>query len=141
MIAQPSDRDRVVLVADDDEDILALVTLDLEADGFKVLAARDGDEALRLALEQGPNLVILDVVMPRLSGYEVATRIREDDALGGTPVILLTAGVEPADILRGFRAGADDYVTKPFNLDELRTRIRALLSVSEARIRAAGSNG
>jgi DNA-binding response OmpR family regulator len=122
----------VVLVADDEEDILELVRFDLEAEGYGVVTARDGTEALRLALEHMPGVAILDVLMPGLGGFEVTQRVRESKALDGTAVILLTARSGIVDILEGFRAGADDYLTKPFEPEELRTRVRVLLERREA---------
>ena len=129
----------VVLVADDDEDIRSLVSFDLEAEGFEVLQAHDGEAALAVALGRLPDLAVIDVVMPKLDGYEVTRRIRERTALDRTPVILLTARAQVSDIIRGFHVGADDYVTKPFQPDELRTRVRALLSLrSSPRYRRSG---
>jgi DNA-binding response OmpR family regulator len=117
----------LVLVADDDEDILTLVTFRLERAGYEVLAARDGEEALRLAIEHAPGLAVLDVMMPKLDGYEVTTRLRQNEATRRMPVILLTARVQEADIARGFEAGADDYVKKPFSPQELGARVQAIL--------------
>jgi DNA-binding response OmpR family regulator len=116
-----------VLVADDDHDILALVSFRLERAGFDVVAAQDGEEALRLAVEHAPDLAILDVMMPKLDGYEVTTRLRQNDSTRRIPVILLTARVQEADIARGFEAGADDYVKKPFSPQELGARVQAIL--------------
>jgi DNA-binding response OmpR family regulator len=117
----------LVLVADDDPDILTLVGFRLERAGYEVLAARDGEEALALALERQPDLAILDVMMPKLDGYEVTQRLRDNHATSGMPVILLTARVQEADITRGFEAGADDYIKKPFSPQELRARVQAIL--------------
>ncbi len=117
----------VVLVADDDHDILTLVSFRLERAGYDVVAARDGEEALRLALERVPDLAVLDVMMPKLDGYEVTARLRQNTATRRMPVILLTARVQEADIARGFEAGADDYVTKPFSPQELGARVQAIL--------------
>jgi DNA-binding response OmpR family regulator len=117
----------LVLVADDDPDILTLVGFRLERAGYEVLPARDGDEALALALERQPDLAILDVMMPKLDGYEVTQRLRDNAATSGMPVILLTARVQEADITRGFEAGADDYIKKPFSPQELRARVQAIL--------------
>jgi diguanylate cyclase (GGDEF)-like protein len=116
-----------VLVADDDEDILALVSFLLRGDGYEVLAARDGAEALGAAREQSPDLAVLDVMMPRVDGYEVTRRLRAAPAISSLPVLLLTAFATGEDVVRGFEAGADDYVRKPFSGDELRARVRALL--------------
>jgi DNA-binding response OmpR family regulator len=117
----------LVLVADDDPDILTLVGFRLERAGYEVLPARDGEEALALALERQPDLAILDVMMPKLDGYEVTQRLRSNRATSGMPVILLTARVQEADITRGFEAGADDYIKKPFSPQELRARVQAIL--------------
>jgi DNA-binding response OmpR family regulator len=117
----------LVLVADDDEDILTLVTFRLERAGYEVVAAHDGEEALRLAFEHAPDLAVLDVMMPKLDGYEVTTRLRQNESTRRVPVILLTARVQEADIARGFEAGADDYVKKPFSPQELGARVQAIL--------------
>jgi DNA-binding response OmpR family regulator len=117
----------LVLVAEDDEDILALVVFDLEDEGYEVLTARDGQEAVALALERHPDLILLDVAMPGLDGYEVTRRLRADESTRATPVVLLTARAQVKDVIAGFEAGANDYVTKPFRPDELRTRLHAAL--------------
>ena len=117
----------LVLVADDDPDILALVTFRLERGGYEVVAANDGEEALRLAVDRAPDLAVLDVMMPKLDGYEVTTRLRQNERTRGMPVILLTARVQEADIARGFEVGADDYVKKPFSPQELGARVQAIL--------------
>ena len=117
----------VVLVAEDDEDILALVVFDLEDEGYEVLTARNGMDAVDLALARRPDLILLDVAMPGLDGYEVTRRLRADESTRGTPVVLLTARAQVKDVIAGFEAGANDYVTKPFRPDELRTRLHAAL--------------
>jgi DNA-binding response OmpR family regulator len=117
----------LVLVADDDPDILALVRFRLERAGYDVLGASDGEEALRLALEHAPDLAVLDVMMPKLDGYEVTTRLRQNGATRRMPIILLTARVQEADTARGFEVGADDYVKKPFSPQELGARVQAIL--------------
>lgn len=122
-----NDHDATVLVADDDDDVLALVVRRLERSGYKVLAARDGAEALRLAQESVPDLAVLDVMMPQLTGYEVTQRLREDPSTERIPVILLTARVQEADVNRGFSVGADDYIKKPFSPQELQSRVQAVL--------------
>jgi DNA-binding response OmpR family regulator len=116
-----------VLVANDDEDILALVAFRLERSGYEVLRAGDGEEALRLALEETPELAVLDVTMSKLDGYEVTRRIRENESTRTMPVILLTARAQESDVARGFEAGADDYVKKPFSPQELRARVQTIL--------------
>jgi DNA-binding response OmpR family regulator len=117
----------LVLVADDDADILALVAFRLEHAGYAVVTASDGDEALRLARERQPDLAVLDVMMPKLTGYDVTRALRAEDATARLPVILLTARVQEADVARGYEAGADDYVKKPFSPQELRARVQSVL--------------
>jgi DNA-binding response OmpR family regulator len=116
----------VVLVADDDDDILLLVTTRLKRDGFEVVAARNGLEALALAHEHKPAVAVLDVGMPGLDGLEVLAAIRETQALAHTRVLLLTAKAQESDVRRGYDAGADAYVKKPFSPAELADRVRAL---------------
>jgi DNA-binding response OmpR family regulator len=118
---------QVVLVADDDEDILTLVCYRMEKAGYSVVKARDGEEALRLAAEHRPDLAILDVMMPKADGYEVTRRLRSEEATARMPVILLTARAQEHDVQRGFEAGADDYIRKPFSPQELRARVQAIL--------------
>jgi DNA-binding response OmpR family regulator len=117
----------VVLVADDDEDIRLLVSYRMSRAGYEVVEARDGDEALRLAQERLPALAILDVMMPKLDGFEVTRRLRAHEETSRIPVILLTARAQEADVQRGFDAGADDYIRKPFSPQELRARVQAIL--------------
>ena len=115
----------LVLIADDDPDIRMLVRLRLERSGFAVIAATNGFEALQLATESHPDLAILDVSMPGLSGIEVTRALREQNAT--LPVILLTAHAQESDVTEGGSAGADAYVTKPFSPQELESRVRALM--------------
>jgi DNA-binding response OmpR family regulator len=117
----------VVLVADDDPDILSLIRLRLELDGYDVVGASDGEGALATALEQRPDLALLDVTMPKLDGYEVTERLRANETTRALPVILLTARVQESDVARGVEAGAEDYLKKPFSTRELRDRIQAAL--------------
>jgi DNA-binding response OmpR family regulator len=117
----------IVLAADDDEDILALVAFRLERSGYTVIQARDGEEALRLALETAPDLAVLDVMMPKLDGFELTRRLRAEQATSRMPIILLTARAQDADVQQGFDAGADDYIRKPFSPQELRARVQAIL--------------
>jgi DNA-binding response OmpR family regulator len=116
-----------VLVADDDDDILLLVTTRLRRDGFDVISAQNGEEALALAQEQRPAVAVLDVGMPGLDGLEVLARIRADDNLKGMRVLLLTAKAQESDVRRGYDAGADAYVRKPFSPAELSAQVRELL--------------
>ena len=119
---------KTVLVVDDEQDILDLVRFRLEHDGYRVLTASDGQTGLTLAQQERPDLCILDVMMPKLSGLEVLARLRADPATAATRVILLTARGQDADVDRGFELGAQDYVTKPFSPKELRRRVHAQLS-------------
>jgi DNA-binding response OmpR family regulator len=119
--------EQLVLVADDDEDILLLVTTRLRRDGFDVVSASSGDRALALARERKPAIAVLDIGMPGLDGLEVLEQIRADEQLGGTLVLLLTAKAQESDVRRGYEAGADAYVRKPFSPAELSKRVRELL--------------
>jgi len=123
-----------VLVVDDDPLLVRLVRTHLEKAGYKVLSAADGDAALELAANELPDLVVLDLMLPKLDGYEVCRRIREFSMV---PVVMLTARGEPVDRLRGFEMGADDYVAKPFVPAELLARVRAVLRRSQQGTAAA----
>lgn len=114
----------LVLAVDDEAGILRLVKLELSAQGFRVITAGSGEEALRIAEEQRPDVVLLDILMPELTGLEVMRRIRERM---NTPIILVTAKDKDADKVRGLEMGADDYVVKPFSPEVLGARIRAVL--------------
>jgi DNA-binding response OmpR family regulator len=116
--------DRLILVVDDDPDIRELVKELLNRRGFDVMAARDGQEALKLFFDRRPDLVVLDVQMPVLDGWKTLERIRE---LSDVPVVMLTARASELEKTRGLRGGADDYVTKPFGRQELLARVDALL--------------
>ena len=116
-----------VLIADDDPDILALVTFKVRQAGYTLVTATDGAAALAAARETTPDLVVLDVSMPRMSGLEVCRELRKDAATAKVPVLLLTARAQEADIEAGFDVGADDYVVKPFSPRELVARIAAIL--------------
>jgi DNA-binding response OmpR family regulator len=118
-----------VLVADDDEDILGLVTISLRREGYDVVQARDGAEALELARERRPALVVLDVMMPRASGFDVTRALRAEG--NGVPILLLTASVQERHRARGLTAGASDFVRKPFSPRELLERIGRLVARGE----------
>jgi DNA-binding response OmpR family regulator len=120
-------RTPTILVADDEEDLRELVAYRLTRSGYHVIGAGDGQEALELAAARTPDLMVLDVMMPKLDGYELTRRVRAEAALRSIPVILLTARSQESDIDRGFEVGADDYLKKPFNPDELVARVRAVL--------------
>ncbi len=114
----------LVLVADDDPDILKLVSVTLRLEEFRVLTAADGSEALHLACDEHPDLVILDVMMPGMDGHSVCHGIRW---FSDIPVIMLTAKAGVDDIVHGLDLGADDYVVKPFNVNELAARVKTVL--------------
>jgi DNA-binding response OmpR family regulator len=117
----------LILIADDDPDILALVSFRLERAGYEVVQALNGEEAVQVALARQPDLAVLDVMMPRIDGYEATRQLRQHEETSRMPIILLTARVQEEDIARGFDAGADDYVKKPFSPQELGSRVQAVL--------------
>ena len=129
-------RKPLVLVVDDEPAIVRLVRATLERDGLTVVTAGRGEDAVTIVSEERPDLVVLDVMMPGIDGFETLRRIR---AQSQVPVILVTARVADADKLRGFQNGADDYLTKPFNPDELSARVAAVLRRSGAVARLASS--
>jgi DNA-binding response OmpR family regulator len=116
-----------VLVADDEPHLLRLVKFRLEREGYEVLTAVDGDSALEMARTEQPDLCVLDVMMPKRSGFDVLRELRSDDSCSGMKVIMLTARAQDRDVDVGFSLGADDYITKPFSPQELRVRIGAHL--------------
>jgi DNA-binding response OmpR family regulator len=113
-----------ILVVDDDTLLLKVVTHNLEAEGYQVLAVRDGAQALEVIERDAPDLMLLDVMMPRMDGFEVCQRVRE---FSSVPIIMITARGRSQDKIRGLDLGADDYLTKPFRVDELLARVRAVL--------------
>ena len=114
----------LVMAVDDEAGILRLIKLELSTQGFRVVTASSGEEALRTAEEQRPDIALLDIVMPEMTGLEVMRRLRERSTI---PVILLTAKGSEGDKVRGLELGADDYLAKPFSPDELSARVRAVL--------------
>jgi two-component system KDP operon response regulator KdpE len=115
---------KMVLVVDDDPGLLKLVRANLEARGYRVNTASDGLSALRSVEEKEPDLVVLDIILPILNGFEVCRRIRE---FSQVPIIMITASDEDKDIVRGLNIGADDYITKPFAIEEFLARVRVML--------------
>jgi DNA-binding response OmpR family regulator len=118
----------LVLCADDDEDILSLVSLRLRRAGFEVETAADGDEAVTIARARRPVLAVLDVMMPKRTGYEVLAELRADETLRDMKVILLSARVQEGDVARGMDAGADAYLAKPFKAQDLVSTVQELLA-------------
>ncbi len=116
-----------IMVVEDDKDIVELVRYNLEKDGYQVTASGDGATGLAQIRKSPPDLLILDLMLPKLSGLEICREIRRDDRLGRLPILMLTARGEEADRVVGLELGADDYVTKPFSPRELVARVKALL--------------
>ena len=119
----------LILVADDDEDVRELVVFRLVHAGYEVITAADGEEAIELALARKPDLCVVDVMMPKLDGFEVTQRVRAAPELAATKVLLLTASVHESAVERGLAAGADDYIAKPFTSEEFLARCAAALGV------------
>ncbi|WP_410326138.1 phosphate regulon transcriptional regulator PhoB [Oceanibaculum nanhaiense] len=117
----------LILIVEDEAAIVTLLSYNLEREGFQVLEARDGEEGLLLATERRPDLILLDWMLPLLSGIEVCRRLRRTPQTRSIPIIMLTARGEEGDRVRGLNAGADDYVTKPFSPSELLARVRAVM--------------
>ena len=124
-------RERVLLI-EDDPSIVSGLELNLSLEGYQVVTALDGEQGLRLALEGNPDVVLLDIMLPKLNGLEVLRRLREENP--DLPVLVLTARGEEADKVLGLQLGADDYISKPFHLGELRARLNA--SLRRQRLRA-----
>ncbi|MFQ5480175.1 MAG: response regulator [Thermodesulfobacteriota bacterium] len=116
-----------ILVVDDEEDILNLLDYTLSRAGFTVLTAKDGPEALELALASGPSLIVLDIMLPDMDGTDVLKRLKEGEATRDIPVIMLTAKGDEIDKIVGLELGAEDYVTKPFSPREFILRVKAVL--------------
>jgi two-component system KDP operon response regulator KdpE len=128
-------RKHLVLVVDDEPAIVRLVKAKLTADGYAVITADRGEQALALLEDERPDLIVLDLMMPGIDGFETLRRIRMESQV---PVVMLTARAGDADRLKGFHTGADDYVTKPFNPDELAARVAAVLRRTAGAAAAGG---
>ena len=126
-----------ILVVDDEKLVIKGIQFNLEHEGYEVIVGYDGESAVSLARSEQPDLVILDLMMPKIDGLQACMEIR---SFSDVPIIMLTARSDDMDKLMGFECGADDYVTKPFNILELKARIRALLRRSKAD-RASGQAG
>ena len=114
--------DRLILVVDDEAPIVDILKFNLEKSGYRVLAAYDGEEGYRLSVSEKPDLILLDVMLPKMDGFEVCRKIRDKHS---TPIIMLTARDEEVDKVLGLELGADDYITKPFSVRELLARVKA----------------
>ena len=117
-----------ILTADDDPQLLRLMTRNLQLEGYEVLPASDGQQALEQIEQKSPDLVLLDVMMPKMDGFSVCHKVREYSSV---PIIIVTARGQDQDKVRGLDLGADDYLTKPFSVDELLARVRAVLRRSQ----------
>jgi len=122
-----------VLIADDEPNILVTLEFLMQREGHRVLLARDGDEALAQLRAHRPQLVLLDVMMPGKSGFEVCQAVRADEALAATRILMLTAKGRETDVAKGLALGADAYITKPFSTRDLVERVRALLAEAGTR--------
>ena len=114
-----------ILIAEDEADMAMGLRDNLQFEGYEVIVVSDGEEAVRVAAEQSPDLILLDIMMPRMDGLEACQRIRQAGFM--VPILMLTAKSQEIDVVRGLEAGADDYVTKPFSVRELLARIKAAL--------------
>jgi DNA-binding response OmpR family regulator len=128
-----------VLVADDDPDILLLMTVTLERDGYDVVGAKDGLSALDAALERVPHLVLLDLMMPGLDGYEVTRRLRGEPITKDVPIVIVTAAAEESQAAKALDAGADAYMKKPFSPRELLAKTASLILERRPRSRTASA--
>lgn len=124
-----------ILVVDDEVYIVHILDFSLGMEGYEVITALDGEEALAKSLEHKPDLIVLDIMMPKMDGYEVCKRLKADAATSAIPVILLSAKGRNVDQKMGFEAGAEDYITKPFSPRKLVERINALLNTGVAQPR------
>ncbi|MDD5281516.1 MAG: response regulator transcription factor [Candidatus Omnitrophica bacterium] len=116
-----------ILIVEDEKDIIKMLEYNLKKEGFKVIAARDGEDALDLALREYPDLILLDLMLPGIDGLEVCRTLRKDTKTAPIPIIMLTAKSQESDKVVGLELGADDYITKPFSPRELIARIKAVL--------------
>lgn len=116
-----------ILIVEDDDLVSRTVERSLSSDDFQISLADNGLDGIKAARKSSPDLVILDVIMPEIDGYEVCRRMRADSQLSDIPILFLTAKIKDEDKVNGFLAGADDYLTKPFNIDELTLRVQAIL--------------
>jgi len=116
-----------IVIAEDEKAVSELLRYNLEAEGYETATASDGDEAMLLLDERIPDLMLLDWMLPKVSGIEICRRVRSRQETANLPIIMLTARTEEADRIRGLETGADDYVTKPFSTNELMARVKAVL--------------
>jgi len=116
-----------ILIVDDEEHICELIKFNLDKNGYRTICADNGLDALKMAKSENPQLVLLDVMLPAMDGYDVCKEIRRDNSISSTPIIMITAKGEEFDKVLGLELGADDYITKPFSIRELVARVKAIL--------------
>ena len=116
-----------ILVVDDEEHIAELISYNLSSNGYKVITANNGIDAVKIAIEEKPSLILLDLMIPGKDGYDVCKEVRSNNEIRNTPIIMLTAKSEELDKILGLELGADDYITKPFSVRELLARVKAVL--------------
>ncbi|MEI6831723.1 MAG: response regulator transcription factor [Candidatus Omnitrophota bacterium] len=125
---------RKILVVDDEKELVKLITFNLVIAGYDVLSAKNGIEALEISEQENPDLIILDIMLPRIDGWEVCRRLKQNPRTSNIPIIMLSALSEVDDKLKGFDLGTDDYVTKPFSPRELVVRVKRVLARSENKV-------
>jgi len=123
-----------ILIAEDERDIRDLISLTLSFAGDQVIVTADGDEAYQKAISEVPDLILLDVRMPRMSGYETCKKLQSNEITRDIPIVFLSAKGQESEVKAGLEAGAVDYILKPFSLDELAERIRNILSASKKQL-------
>jgi DNA-binding response OmpR family regulator len=123
-----AEKSKKILVVDDEPDVASLLTLLLKSQGYNVIAAGDGQEALELARKQSPDLILLDIMLPRMDGYKVARMLKFDENFSHIPIIMLTAKIQEKDKETGLEMGANAYVTKPFDTEQLLKKIKDTLA-------------
>jgi DNA-binding response OmpR family regulator len=128
---EQKEQNKKILVVDDDKYNVDLLVFELTDAGYNIVTADNGRKAIELVEKEKPDLILLDVMMPEMSGIEVTKKLKQDDRFKNIPIILLTAKAEVKDKVEGLNAGADDYVTKPFEFDEIHARIKAHLRIIE----------
>ena len=131
MVASDQKGLRSIVIVEDDEDIANSIGYNLEREGFRVRLAANGEDALNLILDRPPNLVLLDLNLPHMNGFELCRRLRAEASTARVPVLMLTARAEESDKVLGLNLGADDYITKPFSMRELVARVNAALRRAE----------
>jgi DNA-binding response OmpR family regulator len=119
-----------ILIVEDEPDIMELVKVTLSSEDYQILEAQDGELGLKLAQQEIPNLILLDIMLPKMDGYEICRRLKSNPATAGIPVLMLTAFGQKREIEEGFKVKADDYIVKPFEPLKLRERVRKFLDAA-----------